>query len=657
MTAFLNGVLAVPSLVITVLLFGAVIRRLLGIRLGPLRTFLAAVLAILVAAPVLHALMPDPETTDLGTGLLLMLLDVTVATLLAMIVVVVAEAVIPEGSLPGPVATWRGARGRLARVRRYVAITRIAMRHGLGRFLRGQGRTSVRSPEARRELARSLRRALDEGGVTFVKLGQQRSIRRDLLPAELVEELATLQDDAAPIAWADVRAVLTEELSRPVDEVFDSIEVTPLAAASVAQVHAARLADGTDVVVKVQRPGIVDEVARDLDIVMHLARSVEARAGWAASLGVVALADGLRGALFEELDFTIERQNLEAMGELTASSSRRVRVPKPYGPLSTKRVLVMERITGTPLGAAEAVLAGLGPARRREAATALLDTVLDGVLDRGLFHVDLHPGNLLVEADGTLVLLDLGSVGRLDTTTRRALGSLLAALGTGDSLAATDALLLLVDRPESVDDRELERDLGELIVRFAGPSADGVAAFGALFRVVRRHRLAIPPQVAAVFRTFANVEGDLAMIDPAFDVVAGTRAAARDANDRDARSRTGTRIAHRRGARAPSGAAPAAAQARPHRRRRRARPPAPRRRTLRRCAHSPYGREPLAPNPPDRSRVGGGLDGGAVPEHVRWACRHRHDSAVRIVRLRALLTVAFVLVLRVLVVIFRSDRL
>jgi ubiquinone biosynthesis protein len=186
----------------------------------------------------------------------------------------------------------------------------------------------------------------------------------------------------------------------------------------------------------------------------------------------------------------------------------------------------MERVTGTPLGSAEAVLSAMGPTRRREIATALLETVLDGVLDHGLFHVDLHPGNVLVERDGSLVLLDLGSVGRIDTTTRRAIGALLAALGAGDSLAATDALLELVDRPERVDDRELERDLGGLTVRLAAGGVDGATVFGALFRLVRRHRLAVPPQVAAMFRTFANLEGDLALIDPAFDVVAGARDAA-----------------------------------------------------------------------------------------------------------------------------------
>jgi ubiquinone biosynthesis protein len=189
---------------------------------------------------------------------------------------------------------------------------------------------------------------------------------------------------------------------------------------------------------------------------------------------------------------------------------------------------VMDRLSGSPLGAAGPVLRALGPAGRREAATALLESALDQVLEHGLVHVDLHPGNVLVRPDGSLGLLDLGSVGRLDGTTRTAVGRLLAALGGGDSLAATDALLELVDRPEEISERELERGLGALLVRFAVPgTTTGITAFTAVFGLVTEHRLTVPPQVAAVFRTFATLEGTLTTIDPTFDLVAAAREAGR----------------------------------------------------------------------------------------------------------------------------------
>ena len=329
-TAVAN-VLLVPTMVVTVLLFGAVIRRLLGVRVGVIRTVLAAVLAIWIADRILQALTSGREPADTGTALLLLLLSVCCASLIAMIVLVIAEVILPDGSLPGPIELWRGGRSQVTRTRRYWQILRIALRHGLGRFLRGRRHLGLESATARRRLARSVRQALDEGGVTFVKLGQQLSTRRDVVPQEFADELTTLQDQAAPVAWADIVSVLQAELGRPVDEVFADIQPSPLAAASVAQVHAARLADGAEVVVKVQRPGITLVVDRDLDIMDRLARTLEARTRWGSALGLRSLAQGFAEALREELDFRIERDNLNAVASaLAAAPSNAVRVPATH---------------------------------------------------------------------------------------------------------------------------------------------------------------------------------------------------------------------------------------------------------------------------------------------------------------------------------------
>ncbi|GAA3336393.1 AarF/UbiB family protein [Amorphoplanes nipponensis] len=515
-------VLVVPIMIVTVLAFGAVIRRLLGVRVGLVRTGLAAVLAIWVAGRIMLALA-GPEPADTGTALLLMLLAVCCASLLSMIVLVVAEAIVPDGSLPGPLELWRGWRAQRSRTRRYWQIVRIAVRHGLGRFLRGQRHDGLESVAARRRLAVSVRQALDDGGVTFVKLGQQLSTRRDVLPGEFAEELARLQDQAAPVSWAQITAVLRAELGRPVEEVFAHVEAAPLAAASVAQVHAARLLDGAEVVVKVQRPGIAEVVDRDLDILHRLARTLEARTRWGAALGLRDLAQGFADALREELDFRIELENLAAVATTQPAG---IRVPAAHAPLCGPRLLVMEKLTGTPLSAAGPALGALPDGRRREIAATLLEAMMSQVLQYGLFHVDLHPGNILLTASGDLGLLDFGSVGRLDATTRLALGRLLAALGGSDSVTATDALLELVDRPAEVDERELERGLGALMVRYTapGPTA-GLAAFPAVLKLVIAHRLAIPPQVAAAFRAFATLEGTLTLIAPDFDLIAEARAA------------------------------------------------------------------------------------------------------------------------------------
>ncbi|MGW6228232.1 AarF/UbiB family protein, partial [Cellulosimicrobium cellulans] len=203
----------------------------------------------------------------------------------------------------------------------------------------------------------------------------------------------------------------------------------------------------------------------------------------------------------------------------------RVRVPEVYPELSGTTLLVMERLDGVPLGRAADVLAVLDDAVRADLASRLLTATLEQVLVAGTFHADLHPGNVLVTDDGRLGLLDMGSVGRLGEPERLALAAVLLAVDADDAVAATDALLELLDAPADLDVRRLERAVGQVIVRFRGAGASG-AMFTALFRLVTDAGLAVPSQVAAAFRTFTSLEGTLRLIDPGFDLVAGARATA-----------------------------------------------------------------------------------------------------------------------------------
>jgi ubiquinone biosynthesis protein len=419
-----------------------------------------------------------------------------------------------------------GLRGWVAHARRYSQISRIAIRHGLSPYLRGRRRAELDAPGARARLAISVRQALDEGGVTFVKLGQVLSTRPDLLPLEFTEELGRLQDQATPAPWNQVEQVLAAELGGPPDEVFARFDRQPLAAASVAQVHAARLRSGAEVVVKVQRPGIRSVVERDLDIVARLASRLESGTRWARSIGTRDLANGFAAAIREELDFRIEAGNMAAVAAAGHGVDGTVRVPVPHAPLCTERVLVMQRLDGTPLTAAGPVIAERGLDRDALART-LLECVLRQIMLDGVFHADPHPGNVLVLTDGRLGLLDFGSVGRLDASVRAALQRLLLAMNRGDPLAASDALLELMLRPDEIDQQRLERALGQFMARYLGPgAAPGVRMFSDLFRIVAEYGLSVPPEVAAVFRALATLEGALAQLAPGFDLVAEARSSA-----------------------------------------------------------------------------------------------------------------------------------
>ncbi|WP_245967036.1 ABC1 kinase family protein [Sphaerisporangium album] len=532
--------------------FAMAARRLLNLRFGLFRAFLAGALAFLLAGPLAQALAGSVSPDDAAiTPLWFLILAVACALLASMVFLAVAEALVPTGSLPGPVEFVRSLRGRIVRSRRYFAIIRILARHGLGPYLRGR-RPDVDAASGRARLARSLRRALDEAGVTFVKMGQILSTRPDVLPAEFVDELALLQDKVAPAPWAEVERVLAAELSGPVEEVFAEFDRQPLASASIAQVYAARLHSGARVVVKVRRPGITEVVERDLDIVARLARTLDVRTRWGRAIGVRDLARGFAEALREELDFRVEAANMAAVA--TGSRDAAVHVPSLYPSLCGRRVLVMERLDGAPLGAAsvpgetaqdKADQPGRGDQAvpidgtdRAALARTLLDALLRQIMLDGVFHADPHPGNIMLLADGRLGLLDFGSVGRLDASLRASLQRLLLAMDRGDPLAVSDALLEVVPRPDEIDERRLERELGRFMARHmsGGGGLDGARMFTDLFRIVSGHGLSVPPEVAAVFRTLATVEGTLTRLAPGFDLVAEARAfAARHfAEQRDA---------------------------------------------------------------------------------------------------------------------------
>jgi ubiquinone biosynthesis protein len=320
--------------------------------------------------------------------------------------------------------------------------------------------------EDQQEQARGFACDLEEMGPTFVKLGQVLSTRADLLPQPYLDALARLQDDVEPVPVAEIREVIEEELGFPVDDIFDSFDHEPLAAASVAQVHRARLGDGTEVVVKVQRPGIAQTVRKDLEVLDDLAHLVDATTEVGRRFAFVDFLDSFRTSFVAELDFRTEADNLHTFRTLLAEREH-LHVPRPIDRLVTRRVLTMEYVEGRRV-------TDLTPLSRHDfdgeqIADELVRAYIDQILVEGLVHADPHPGNMLLNDDG-LTLLDLGMVARLGHRIRQQLLDLTLAIAQERADLAVDVLEEAGSRLADYDRSILEAHIAELLSRHAESS-------------------------------------------------------------------------------------------------------------------------------------------------------------------------------------------
>src|SRR5215469_6213157 len=509
-------------------------RRLLGLPVGALRALIAGVLGFIAA----YFLGRSLRAAQPGHVAAFVTVVLGVPLIVAMLFIVLAEVLVPSGTLPQPLEIVLGTRKALARSRRYAQISRIAVRHGLGPYLRGRRGRGADAVGGRAALAQSLRQALEEGGVTFTKLGQLLSTRSDLLPEEFTAELAKLQDRAEPAPWEQVAEVIAQSLGSPPEEVFAELQKEPAAAASIAQVHKARLRCGTgpdaEVAVKVQRPGIRASVEQDLDILIRLADRLEDRARWARAVGTAGVARGFAAAMREELDFRVEARNMAAVAATWPDQQRAVGrgasvvMPAMHEQLCTEHVLVIEWLDGVNLRAAGPQIDDRG-LDRAQMARAVLRSMVYQITEGGVFHADPHPGNILLLADDRLALLDFGSVGHLDTQQRIALQNLLLAVGRGDSAALRDALLDLVDRTDELDEYQLERALGQFIARhLTGGAGASAQMFTDLFRLATRFELTIPAEIGTVLHALGTLDGTLALLTPSFDIAEEAREYASD---------------------------------------------------------------------------------------------------------------------------------
>jgi len=368
-----------------------------------------------------------------------------------------------------------------------------------------------------------LRKALEELGPTFIKLGQLLSTRTHLLPRAFTLELSKLHDDVPPVPFAQVRAILDAELKRPLGELFTSIEETPIGSASIAQVHRAVLVTGERCVIKVQRPGIEKIVRVDLEIMAYLATKLENHAeGWRVHQPSAVVAEFSK-VMEQELDFGAEAAHLERFAHQFAGEPT-IYVPKVVPGAVTRRVLTMEYIEAVKASNFEALdAAGLD---RREISTRITDLVMKQIFVHGFFHADPHPGNIHILPGNVICFLDFGMMGFLDDKTRQIFAKFVIAIAQRNETATASALLRLAHAELEPPRAGFEADVAEFMHRhFYRPAGEMV--FGQLlnhlFTLTERHNLTLPADLSVMLKALGLMEDLVCRLDPGHDIIAQAR--------------------------------------------------------------------------------------------------------------------------------------
>jgi ubiquinone biosynthesis protein len=487
---------------------GVLTGRVLGVHLGRWRTFVAAaigwLLGLVGGAIALGQSNPHPA--------LIIPLSVFFGVLAALPVAIALD-MITHGR-PGGHQTLRRAvrhpvrwmKSVFAPVGRFRQLVGNARRENL-LHVRYRNPAALASPD----LARRVRLVLERSGGMFVKFGQIAATRSDLLPETLTSELSNLHANVARLSPGEVEGVLSEELGEPVEQAFGSFDHAPLAAASIGQTHRATLHDGRHVIVKVQRPGIDDIVRRDSAVLSVIARQLDRRVEAARRVGIRDLADELITSIQSELDYGREVAAGLRLAEGHGANGA-VRVPVVYPTLSSGRMLVMDEVVGRSVSDDAAVDAS--PVERSELSRRLLESFLEQILKDGYYHADPHPGNVLIDAEGTLWLLDFGAVGQIDPVTRDALQGIAAGLSLKEASVLARAVRYLVGDDE-IDMRQLERDLSMLLGEVETGGLSPAAMLGVM-DVMKRHELRPPRAMLLLSRTLLTLDGTLKTIDRKF---------------------------------------------------------------------------------------------------------------------------------------------
>ncbi|MEO6755210.1 MAG: AarF/UbiB family protein [Chthoniobacteraceae bacterium] len=395
---------------------------------------------------------------------------------------------------------------------RLTQIVRVVVRHKFIGVLRGKGHWP--SPQ-------EVRKTFEELGLVFIKFGQILALRRDLLPDAYITELEQLQDQLPTVAFAEIRETVETELGASLEQLFASFSETPLAAATIAQVHVATMQDGRPVVVKVQRPGLRAQISTDIAALAYLAALGERLSPRLRTLGPARMVQEFAESLRQEIDFGREARSIRRF-RTSMAEIENLWIPDFIGERSSTRVLTMDHSYGERLDR----YVSTHPESKSGCIDTFVKVMLRSIFEVGFFHADPHPGNLFVLPDGRVCLHDFGNMGELDETMRDSLSRMLAASVGGDARAATDGYLEIAKAGDDLDRPALQADIAA-ILRDMKARAEAQISIGdaltSLLRAGSRHGVRSPRDFFLLTRAFVITESLLSQLDPQFNFTKALR--------------------------------------------------------------------------------------------------------------------------------------
>lgn len=412
-------------------------------------------------------------------------------------------------------------------LKRYREVLSVFYKYGFDSYISGVGEKNIirrwifkskKLVDENMSRGERLKRAIEELGPTFVKLGQILSTRYDMLPRDIVESLSGLQDSVNEFSLSEAQNIFKSETGKEFGDAFAEFCEEPIAAASIGQVYRAKMADGQRVVIKVQRPNIEKTIKIDIDILSNMARLVDESLNKGGMLKASEVVKEFGYYLNKEIDYTYEAQNALKFAN-NFKNRRGVKIPKIYWEYTTCKVLVMEEIEGIKISEVEALEQKHW--NLRKIAKNLADSFMTQVFIDGIFHGDPHPGNIMVIDENTIGYIDFGITGFMDNATKRFMISMLKSSQDKNVDDVMDSLMEIGSAPEDVNEEDLKKDIYFIMSHYFDMPMDRINigdAIKEVFNTAYNHKLKLPTQLSLLMKATMTIEGSVRKLEPGFSL-------------------------------------------------------------------------------------------------------------------------------------------